>query len=93
MQHSRRSHGVCTQLNMDCKLFQFKDIDIWISLVYGHNMRPNQRKSQVYRVCAVCGKRHAATYGFRSTLIRYGIKGDKAAIECVRKLQQKEVGK
>lgn len=43
-------------------------------------------KSQVFRVCAVCGKRHGVTYGFRSTLARNGVKGDKATIECIKKL-------
>lgn len=44
-----------------------------------------QRKPQVFRVCAVCGKRHGVTYGFRSTLTRLGIPGDKAVKECVQK--------
>lgn len=43
------------------------------------------RKQQVYRVCAVCGKRHGVTYGFKNTLARLGIKGDKAVKECVIK--------
>lgn len=43
------------------------------------------KKPQVYRVCAVCGKRHGVTYGFRSTLTRLGIKGDKAVKECVQR--------
>lgn len=37
----------------------------------------------VYRMCAVCGKRHGVTYGFRLTLSMIGIKGDKAVKECV----------
>lgn len=41
-----------------------------------------------YRVCAICHKRHAHTYGFHTLLARYGIAGDKAAISCVRKLQK-----
>ena len=45
-------------------------------------------KLQVFRVCAVCGKRHAATYGFRNLLARNGIAGDKAAIVCIRKLSR-----
>jgi hypothetical protein len=32
-----------------------------------------------FRVCAVCGKRHGPTYGFKTTLRRIGImEGDKA---------------
>ena len=46
--------------------------------------------SKVYRVCAVCGKRHGPTYGFRHTLRRLGIaEGDKAVPSCVVKLQKK----
>jgi hypothetical protein len=49
--------------------------------------------SKVYRVCAVCGKRHGPTYGFRHTLRRLGIaEGDKAVPACVVKLQ-KQVAK
>lgn len=43
-------------------------------------------KRQVFRVCAVCGKRHAPTYGFKTILSRNFIRGDKAAIECIKKL-------
>jgi hypothetical protein len=39
-----------------------------------------------FQVCAVCGERHGVTFGFRSTLARNGIKGDKATIECIGKL-------
>jgi hypothetical protein len=46
----------------------------------------NQSQGQVYRVCAVCGKRHGPTYGFRATLARNNIKGDKAVPACVRRL-------
>jgi len=42
-------------------------------------------KPQVYRVCAVCGKRHGPTYGFRNTLRHLNIKGDKAVPKCVEK--------
>jgi hypothetical protein len=38
-----------------------------------------------FRVCAVCGKRHGATYGFHTTLTRLGIPGDKAVPACVIK--------
>lgn len=42
-----------------------------------------------YRVCAVCGKRHGPTYGFKTMLRRLGImQGDKATIECINKLQR-----
>src|SRR5262249_50391040 len=34
---------------------------------------------------AVCGNRHAHTYGFKTILALFGIKGDKAAISCVKK--------
>jgi hypothetical protein len=44
-------------------------------------------KLQVFRVCAVCGKRHGVTYGFKTILARNGIKGDKATKECVAKLK------
>ena len=46
---------------------------------------PKPKKPQVFRVCAVCGKRHGVTYGYRSTLRRLGIEGDKATNACVRK--------
>jgi hypothetical protein len=45
-------------------------------------------QGQRFRVCAVCGKRHGPTYGFRRTLAFHGIEGDKATIECIRKLQE-----
>jgi len=46
------------------------------------------------RVCAICGKalrrlpngQNETTYGFRSSLIRNGIKGDKAHPTCVKEL-------
>ena len=41
---------------------------------------------EVFRVCAVCGRKHGPTYGFKNTLAYHGIKGDKATVECVRKL-------
>ena len=44
------------------------------------------RKSDRFRVCAVCGKRHGPTYGFQSVLRHSGLTGDKATIECIRKL-------
>jgi hypothetical protein len=47
---------------------------------------------QVFRICAVCGKRHGPTYGFGSTLRRFGIKGDKATVECVRELARRKRG-
>jgi hypothetical protein len=46
-------------------------------------------KRHVYRVCAVCGKRHGATYGFKLTLQRLGLENwrdDKAVPACVEKL-------
>lgn len=42
-------------------------------------------KASTFRICAVCGKRHGATFGYRTTLRLLGIKGDKAVPECVRK--------
>jgi hypothetical protein len=45
---------------------------------------------QVHRVCAVCGKRHGPTFGFRQTLAYHGIAGDKTTIECVRGLALKK---
>jgi hypothetical protein len=52
-------------------------------------MKPTDR----YRVCAVCGRRHGVTYGFRTILLRMGIatpadKKDKAVKECVIKAAQ-----
>jgi hypothetical protein len=44
--------------------------------------------SKHFRTCAVCGKRHGPTYGFKTTLARLGIKGDKAVPECVTKAQK-----
>jgi hypothetical protein len=44
-----------------------------------------KKNTHVFRVCAVCGLRHGVTYGFRSTLTRLGIPGDKAVKECVIK--------
>jgi hypothetical protein len=38
-----------------------------------------------YRVCAVCQRRHAPTYGYGLVLSKIGISGDKAAVSCVRK--------
>jgi hypothetical protein len=52
------------------------------------NFRTSPPPPQVFRVCAICGRRHAPTYGFRQTLEYYGIKGDKAAVECVRNLHR-----
>lgn len=54
--------------------------------MYGAKLKP--KHNPPFRVCAVCGKRHAATYGFRNTLSYYGIKGDKAAVMCVRDLHR-----
>lgn len=48
--------------------------------------KPRFAPSRVFRVCAVCGQRHAPTYGFRRTLAAHGIKGDKAAVKCIRTL-------
>lgn len=48
--------------------------------------------SKRHRICAVCGKRHGATYGFKLTLQRLGLpnwRDDKAVPECVIKLQRK----
>jgi hypothetical protein len=45
-----------------------------------------KKTPEVFRVCAVCGKRHGPIYGFRNTLAYHGIKGDKATVECVRNL-------
>lgn len=47
-------------------------------------------RPQVFRVCAVCGKRHGPTMGFRGALARAGFKdrgwGDDKAVEgCVKK--------
>jgi hypothetical protein len=50
-----------------------------------------KRKTKAFRVCAVCGKRHGVTYGFRNTLARLGIKGDKAVKECVQKAMKGDV--
>jgi hypothetical protein len=46
-------------------------------------------RHRVFRVCAVCGKRHGVTYGFGTTLRRYGIPGDKATVECIKELTAK----
>lgn len=43
------------------------------------------KRTERFRVCAVCGKRHAVTYGFGTILARLGIKGNKAAPACVTK--------
>lgn len=52
-------------------------------------MTPKQPiKPYRFRVCAVCGKRHAHTYGFHHVLHRIGIKGDKAAVVCVQRAQR-----
>lgn len=48
------------------------------------------KRPQVYRICAVCGKKHGVTYGFKTILSRNGIKGDKATKECIRKLGEKK---
>jgi hypothetical protein len=47
------------------------------------------KKPQTFRVCAVCGMRHGVTYGFRNTLKRLGIDGDKAVPACVTKALNK----
>jgi hypothetical protein len=45
-------------------------------------------KRERFRVCAVCGKRHGPTFGFKTTLRRVGIMtGDKAVPACVIKAQ------
>ena len=51
------------------------------------------RRQTVYRICAVCGRRHGVTYGFRNTLAHFGIAGDKATVQCIDKLRAKEVTK
>jgi hypothetical protein len=43
-------------------------------------------KQERYRVCAVCGRRHGPTYGFRAMLDGLGMKGEWAAPGCVAKL-------
>jgi len=53
-----------------------------------HIVNPKLKSNSPFRVCAVCGQRHAATYGFKNTLEYYGIKGDKAALKCVRDLHR-----
>lgn len=44
----------------------------------------------VHRVCAVCGKRHGVTYGFKHTLRRIGIIGDKAVPKCVERAMRNQ---
>lgn len=46
------------------------------------------KKPERFRVCAVCGKRHAATYSFRLALRAIGIAGDEAVPTCVIKAQR-----
>lgn len=48
-------------------------------------MREEKVIIERYRICAVCKKRHGATYGFKNTLKRLGIEGDKAVPSCVVK--------
>ena len=50
------------------------------------------KKPNPYRVCAVCGKRHGPTYGFRNVLRHLGIVGDKAVPKCVEKLMKTKTG-
>jgi len=55
-------------------------------------------KLETGRVCAVCGERTSPngrkdTYGFRNTLVRNGIKGDKAHPDCVQALGKKRLGR
>ena len=52
------------------------------------NSKLKPKHTTPFRVCAVCGKRHAPTYGFKGTLAYYGIEGDKAAVACVRGLHR-----
>lgn len=57
----------------------------------GSVMGPGSGVVETGRVCAVCGNRKAPsgrkdTYGFRTTLQRNGIPGDKAHPECVQAL-------
>jgi hypothetical protein len=51
-------------------------------------MKPKPKPPAVYRVCAVCGKRHGVTYGFGTILARNGIKGSKATLSCIKSLGQ-----
>jgi hypothetical protein len=37
-------------------------------------------------LCAVCGQYHAPAYDFRRVLRQFGLKGNRAAVECVQKL-------
>lgn len=50
-------------------------------------------RSSRFRVCAVCGKRHGVTYGYRNTLARLGFKGDKAVPACVQIAMKKAEAK
>jgi hypothetical protein len=46
---------------------------------------PRKRHFRV-NLCAVCGQYHAPAYDFRRVLKQFGLKGDRAAVECVQRL-------
>jgi hypothetical protein len=48
-----------------------------------------KKNNERYRICAVCGKRHGATFGFHHILRGLGIEGDKAVPACVIKAMKK----
>jgi hypothetical protein len=39
-----------------------------------------------FNLCSVCGQRHAPAYDYRKVLERFGLKGERAAVECLQKL-------
>jgi hypothetical protein len=41
-----------------------------------------------FNLCSVCGHRHGPAYDFHRVLEHFGLKGERATVQCIQKLWQ-----